>query len=96
MTSQHLCFQNLRSVLGSAPAGLGLVVLLGKLEGVACLFTWVFGLAAKTLPAWFPCLFHAACHVVQVYALGHIPYCSLALESFRCVVPALHVIAAAV
>jgi hypothetical protein len=95
MTSQPL-FQNLEFVAGTTSVGLGLVALLGKPEGIACPLSWVLGLAAKAVPQLLPCLVHTACHEVQAYALGHIPFCSLALESLRWVLPALHVIAAAI
>jgi hypothetical protein len=95
MTSQ-LLFQNFEFVAGTTSVGLGLIALRGKLEGIACPLNRVLGLAAKAMPQLLPCLVHTACHVAQTYALGHIPFCSLALESLRWVLPALHVIAAAI
>ena len=95
MTSQ-LLFHNFEFVARTTSVPLGLVLLSGKLEGIACPLTWVLGLAAKAIPRLLPCLVHTACHVVQIYALGHIPFCSLALDGLRCVLPAWHVIAAVI
>jgi hypothetical protein len=94
MTSQLLA-QISEFIAGTTSLALGLVVLSGKLEGIACPLMWVFGLATKAMPQLLPSLVHVAGHVVQTYALGHIPFYSWALESLRCVLPALYVIVAA-
>jgi hypothetical protein len=71
MARQRTNSQNLKSIVGAAVIGLGLVILLVNLDGPATELTSFLGAAARGSLELLPCLVPAAWHALQVFAFDH-------------------------
>ena len=95
MAKQHTTSHSLISIVGAALAGIGIVILFGRLDGPAALLTNLLGAAARetleTLPSFIP----AAWQVLQAYAFDQQRCSPCPLQMLVSFWPLLHVVAGA-
>ena len=91
MARQHKSFQRLRSIVGAAIIGLGLVILVGRLDGPAALLCT----AAREMLALLPYFLPTAWHALPAYAVDYQPFSPCALRMLVSCWPLLRVVAGA-
>jgi hypothetical protein len=96
MASQYLFFQIVRSIVGTAVAGLGLVVLFVELDGLAVMLSSLAGIAGKAMRELLPYFVHAACQLLQAFVLDHLRFSALALQVLGLWWPLLHSVSASI
>jgi hypothetical protein len=77
--ARHTTSQTLISIVGAAVAGPGLVMV-GKLDGLACQWISLLGAIARQALMLLPSLLPTAWQVLQAYVFGHLPPSSSPLE----------------
>jgi hypothetical protein len=75
--ARHTTSQTLISIVGVAVVGPGLVMVIGKLDGLAC--QWISAIARQALML-LPSLLPTAWQVLQAYIFGHLLPSSCPLE----------------
>jgi hypothetical protein len=95
MARQYTTFQSLKSILGAAVVGLGLVILFGQLDGPAAQATNLLGTTARETLDLLPSIVSAAWQALQVYMFDHQGLASCPLQMFVSFWPLLHIIAGA-
>ena len=96
MARQHKTSQKLIPIVEAALVALGLVILLGKLDGpVAQLTTDLLHAAARAALELLLSLAPAAGQTLQAYAVDHLRFSPCPLETLVSLWPLLHVIAGA-
>ncbi len=96
MARQHTIFRSLKSVVGVTVVGLGLVILLGRLDGPASQLTNLLGIAARERLELLASFVPAAWQAVQAQAFDHQWFSPCPLQMLVSFWPLLHVIAGAV
>jgi len=74
MARQHTSSQNLKSIVGAALAGLGLVIVFGKLDGSAVQLSDLLGAAAREALELLLCIVPPAWQALQDHAFDHREY----------------------
>ena len=87
--------QSLRTIVGAGLAGPGLVMAIGKLDGLACQLISLLGAIARDTLMLAPSLLLTAWEVLQAHVFGHPLLFSCPLEMLISLWPLLHVIAGA-
>ncbi len=96
MARQHKTSQRLIPIVQAALVGLGLVILLEKLDGpVAQLTTGLLRVAARSALESLLSLAPAAGQTLQAYAVDHLRFSPCPLDALVSLWPLLHVIARA-
>jgi len=96
MARQHKFPQSLKSIVGAALVGLGLIILFGKLDGPAAQLTNLLGVAARETLELLPPFVPAAWQALQTYAFDQRPFSPCAVQMLVSFWPLLHVMAGAV
>jgi len=95
MARQHTTSPSLISTVGTALAGPGLIMAIGKLDGLACQLIRLLGAIAREALMLLPSLLPAAWQVLQADVFGHALLASCPLEMLVSFWPLLRVIAGA-
>jgi hypothetical protein len=95
MARQRATSPSLKSIMGAALVGPGLVMAIGKLAGPACQLVSLLGAIARDALMLLPSLLPTAWQVLQAYVFGHPLLSSCPLEVLVSFWPLLHVIAGA-
>jgi ABC-type nitrate/sulfonate/bicarbonate transport system permease component len=96
MARQHTSTQNLKSIVGAAFAGLGLVIVFGKLDGPTVQLSDLLGAAAREALELLLCIAPAAWQALQAHAFDHREYSPCPLQMSVSFWPLLRVMAGAV
>ena len=78
--ARHTTSQTLISIVGAAVVGPGLVMVIGKLDGLACQWISLLGAIARQALMLLPSLLPTAWQVLQAYVFGHLLPSSCPLE----------------
>jgi hypothetical protein len=95
MASQHTTSQSLISIVGATFVGPGLVMAIGKLDGLECQLISLLGAIAREALMLLPSLLPTAWKVLQAYVFGHPLLSSCPLEMLVSFWPLFRVIAGA-
>ena len=95
MATQQTSLQTLKSILGAALVGLGLVILFGKLDGPAVPLTNLLAAAAREALELLPSIVPAAWQALQAHAFNHLAPSPCPLQMLVSFWPLLRVMAGA-
>jgi hypothetical protein len=95
MARQQTITQSLRTIAGAGLAGPGLVMAVGKLDGLACQLVNLFGAVAREALMLLPDLLPTAREVLQAHILSHPLLFSCLPETLASFWPLFRVIAGA-
>jgi hypothetical protein len=97
MARRHTSFQSFKSIASAAAlAGLGLVILVGMLDGPAAQLAHLLCTAARETLGLLPYFLPAAWQALHAYAFDHQPFSPCALQMLVSCWPLLRVVAGAV
>jgi hypothetical protein len=95
MARQQTCFESPKSIVGAALIGLGIVIVLGRLDGPAAQLTHLLGAAARQAPELIPAFVLAGWQALQVYAFDHQRSFACPLQTLVSFWPLLRILAGA-
>jgi hypothetical protein len=95
MARQHTSSQTLKSIVGAALVGLGLVILFGKLDGPAVPLTNLLAAAAREALELLLAIVPAAWQALQAHAFDHREHSPCPVQMLASFWPLLRVMAGA-